>query len=155
MDGVRERLGITRALRVELYTAKLNTESSIKNEVVATGTVLPIQSWEAHGHKLLGALKRPGEIALIETFGRFGSINAIVAASQRPEGALRLKPGKLELGHLAGLLGKIDRAIELMDGLEGEYQERELRLRWPVRSRMPEKWPGALRLEKVDPDPAS
>lgn len=136
LNGVRERLGLTRGLRADLYAAKLVTEVSIKSEWIAAGSVWPVDLWVAQGHRLMAAMESPAEQAMIDTFSRFASINSMVAATRRPDGHLPLKEDKLGVKHLAGLIAKLDHAIGVFDSLETFYEERSANLQHPVRSRL-------------------
>jgi hypothetical protein len=136
LEGVRERIGVTRGLRVELYAAKILTESSISTERIASGMTFPTDLWSAHGHRLIAALAQPAEAILIDAFGRFGSINSIIAGVQAQGGRISLaSEGVLTSDHLAGLLRKIDAAIGMLNDLESEYEAREHQLLHPIASR--------------------
>lgn len=139
---VREHLGLTRGLRADLYAAKLTVEVAIKHKELTGGAILPVALWEAHGHRTLGVLHRPGEQALIDTFSRFGILNRQLAQiAQLPGATLKLEGDILDISDLTDLIDKIDHAVVLLDGLESEGLQREYQLHHPVRSRLPEWLP--------------
>ena len=47
LEGVRDRVGIARALRADLYVAKLSTQNSLKTEVIPPGMRYPTDLWVA------------------------------------------------------------------------------------------------------------
>lgn len=138
LDGVRERLGLTRALRADLYVSKLTVELWIRDGQLTCGTNLAAALWASHGHRLVAALKPVPAEVMFDAFSRFNSVNGILSATQRPGGHLPLKDGALTSDHLQGLMDKIGMAIEVLDKLEGEYEGKELRLRFPFRSHLPQ-----------------
>ena len=99
---------------------------------------MPTDLWISQGHRLLAALNQPAEDMLIQAFERFLSFNSMVqAATDRPGGHLSFEEGELHSPQLQVLIDKIDTAVEVLDALEVEYEARELRLRHPVKSRLP------------------
>jgi hypothetical protein len=142
LEGVRERLGLTRALRANLYAAELQLEASIKNKVIPAGTTFPVALWDSHGHRLIGALRAPAEASLIDAFGRFAALNGLVNGIHRPGGHIDLDDDLLTEDHLLGLLAKVVTAIGMLDALEAENEQRERHLSHPIRARLlPEAQP--------------
>lgn len=147
--GVRERLGLTRALRADLFVAKLACEIATGNETIAPGTRFPVDLWVSHGHRLIAVLRRPAEDALIDAFGRMAMINGLLALGAVPLSTQENDPTPgeaMEKLHL--LIEKIDTAVQILNKYEEECEERAQRLVRPVKSRLP--WPIARRYSTVE-----
>jgi len=95
-----------------------------------------------NGNKIMGAVTRPAAETLNEAFGRLRAINGTWAAmpgaivktvEEHEEGAGVL----VEPATLHRMIEKISAAIFILDTLEKEYELRELKLRYPARSRLP------------------
>jgi hypothetical protein len=116
-------------------------DGAIKSQAIAPGVVCPVDLWVSSGYKIIAAVKRPAEEALIDAFGRLRAINGIWTAM--PGAAVKTveeheeKPGVLvEPENLRRMTEKIDAAVSILNKLEEEYEEKEHQLRHPVRSRL-------------------
>jgi hypothetical protein len=143
LEGVRERLGLTRALRADLHVAKLACETALTREVITPGTRFPVDLWVSHGHRLIAALYRLAEAALIDAFGRMAMVNGLLAAPVLATQPIRFSahngdPEESEFAEkLQLLIDKIDTAVQILDRYEGECEQRAKRLRYPIKDRLP------------------
>jgi len=133
LEGVQDRIGIARALRADLYVARLSTQNSLKTQVIPPGMQYPTGLWIAQGHRIMKALEPAAQDALMQAFGRMGALNGLLAAvgstglavSNDPEGGVALN----------GLVELIDGAVVTLDRLEGFWIRRERRLQHPLKDR--------------------
>ncbi|HEX3240302.1 MAG TPA: hypothetical protein VHR18_09225 [Solirubrobacterales bacterium] len=137
LEGIRERIGVARGLRADLYAAKLLTELSINSKQIPSGMAYPTELWNSQGHRLIAALSQSAEAILIDPFARFGALNSIAAGVQTQGASISLAEGDmLTPDHMAGMLKKIDAAIEMLNDLEREYEARERQLLHPIAIRL-------------------
>jgi len=75
---------------------------------------------------------RSAELARMQVYARLSPSNDFIAARGNED--LLLQDAGLSIETLEGLMGKLDLAIDFLDLLEQEWEAREFRLRFPVRS---------------------
>lgn len=142
LDQQRERLGILRGLRADLYVSKMLCEGALESEVIAPGLQCPTSLWEASGHRILGAVTRPAGETLNDAFGRIGAINgtwiALPGAQVATKRSLKV-PSNVVIppDSFTRLIDRIDAATGILDQLESEYEVREEKMLHPIKSRLP------------------
>jgi hypothetical protein len=57
LEAVQDRIGIARALRADLYVAKLSTQNSLKTQAIPPGMQYPTDLWIAQGHGIMKAIE--------------------------------------------------------------------------------------------------
>jgi hypothetical protein len=133
---VRARLAAVRLVRTDLYGTKRLCDGAIDQGVVVAGTQYPIGAWISYGHLIIGAVNRPAETALVDVYARLGPINGLILARGNQDVKL---DGDMGEDTLRNLVDKLSTAIAFLDRLESEWEVRELRLRNPIRSRLPNR----------------
>jgi hypothetical protein len=140
LSDVRERLGLTRGLRADLLVTRMVCEQAMERKHLAPGTQYPVHLWRDHGHRLIAALKRPAEAALIDVFGRMEMLNGILGIPALAASGIAFsvhdketRPGDFA-ARVELLIQKIDTATEILDRYESECEDREAGLRYPIRA---------------------
>lgn len=155
LEGVRLRVGLARGLRADLYAAKHACAGAQKYEIFPPGLRFPTYLWVAEGHRLIAAVTNPAEGALLDAFSRLGLHNELLAAIQQSSSVAEPTPEELEgqqeaIKSVGALIEKIDLAIDVLNRREGEWLEKERRLRHPLRTRV-EFWRRRTRLVSLSP----
>jgi hypothetical protein len=135
LEAVQDRIGIARALRADLYVAKLSTQNSLKTQVIPPGMQYPTDLWIAQGHGIMKAIEPAAQDALMQAFGRMGAVNGLLAVLGSAGLAVSHDPASGVT--LDGLVELIDTAVATLNGLEDFWVRRERRLRHPIKDRWP------------------
>jgi hypothetical protein len=128
-DGVRERLGIARALLAELQEARLQVDSGVKRGAIPNSTRFTVVVWHSHAHRLIAALTPHAWTGIVDAFVALSGSNTHLAAIPPEKTTLTLEPGS-EMGDaFAELQAKVVTAYDILVGLNHEYAAKETAMR--------------------------
>lgn len=131
LEQARLRLGAIRALAIDLRAAELTVRVADQRKVLVAGSRFPTQAWFTHGHLVLGVLKSESVDPLMQVFGRFDSMNSMIAAA----GTTDFSEEREFARSLTDIKKGINTALILLARFEVEVDSKRDRLQrpWGVR----------------------